>query len=305
MSQRYFTHASPTLFNAGTPNPQLASCFLVSMKEDSIEGIYDTLKICAMISKSAGGIGLNIHNIRATGSYIAGTNGYSNGIVPMLQVYNHTARYVDQGGNKRPGAFAIYIEPWHADVFEFLDLRKNHGKEEVRARDLFYALWIPDLFMKRVEQNGDWPLFCPAESPGLADVYGEEFEALFEKYENEGRAKKVVKAQKLWYAILEAQIETGNPFMLYKDAANRKLDAPLHIYVCTLLTSTSAFTGKSNQKNLGTIKSSNLCTEIMEYSAPDEVAVCNLASIALPSFVTNGEYDFQKLHDVTKVSSVH
>ncbi|KAM0751270.1 hypothetical protein T439DRAFT_325421 [Meredithblackwellia eburnea MCA 4105] len=280
MSSRYFTHASPTLFNAGTPHPQLSSCFLVTMKEDSIEGIYDTLKTCALISKTAGGIGLSIHNIRATGSYIAGTNGYSNGIIPMLRVFNNTARYVDQGGNKRPGAFAIYLEPWHADVFDFLDLRKNHGKEEVRARDLFFALWIPDLFMKRVEANAEWPLFCPAEAPGLHEVYGDEFEKLFEKYEKEGRAKKVIPAQKLWYAILEAQVETGNPFMLYKDAANLK----------------------SNQRNLGTIKSSNLCTEIIEYSAPDECAVCNLASIALPTFVTaEGTYDFQKLHDVTKV----
>ncbi|GAA5945253.1 hypothetical protein JCM3775_001899 [Rhodotorula graminis] len=279
MSERYFTHASPTLFNAGTPRPQLSSCFLVTMKEDSIDGIYDTLKTCALISKTAGGIGLSIHNIRATGSYIAGTNGYSNGIIPMLRVFNNTARYVDQGGNKRPGAFAIYLEPWHADIFDFLDLRKNHGKEEVRARDLFFALWIPDLFMERVEQAGDWPLFCPAEAPGLADVYGDEFKALFEKYEKEGRAKKTIPAQKLWYAILEAQVETGNPFMLYKDAANKK----------------------SNQNNLGTIKSSNLCTEIIEYSAPDECAVCNLASIALPSFIENGVYNFQKLHDVTKV----
>ncbi|SCV74501.1 BQ2448_7530 [Microbotryum intermedium] len=279
MSERYFTHASPTLFNAGTPHPQLSSCFLVTMKDDSIEGIYDTLKTCALISKTAGGIGLSIHNIRATGSYIAGTNGYSNGIVPMLRVYNNTARYVDQGGNKRPGAFAIYLEPWHADVFEFLDLRKNHGKEEVRARDLFFALWIPDLFMERVEAAGDWPLFCPAEAPGLHEVYGEEFRVLFEKYEKEGRAKKTIPAQKLWYAILEAQVETGNPFMLYKDAANKK----------------------SNQKNLGTIKSSNLCTEIIEYSAPDECAVCNLASIALPSFIKNGVYDFKKLHEVAKV----
>ncbi|KAG6917074.1 ribonucleoside reductase large subunit Cdc22 [Tephrocybe rancida] len=279
MSERYFTHASPTLFNAGTPHPQLSSCFLVCMKDDSIEGIYDTLKNCAMISKTAGGIGLNIHCIRATGSYIAGTNGYSNGIVPMLRAYDATARYVDQGGNKRPGAFAIYIEPWHADIFEFLDLRKNHGKEEVRARDLFYALWIPDLFMRRVEANADWPLFCPNEAPGLAEVHGAEFEALFVKYESEGRARKTIPAQKLWYGILEAQIETGGPFMLYKDAAN----------------------GKSNQKNLGTIKSSNLCTEIIEYSSPDETAVCNLASLALPSFIKNGVYDFQKLHDVTKV----
>ena len=279
MSTKHFTHASPTLFNAGTPSPQLSSCFLVTMKEDSIEGIYDTLKTCAMISKTAGGIGLNIHCIRATGSYIAGTNGTSNGIIPMLRVFNNTARYVDQGGNKRPGAFAIYMEPWHADVFEFLDLRKNHGKEEVRARDLFYALWIPDLFMKRVEANGEWSLFCPNEAPGMHEVYGDEFEALYTKYEKEGRARKTVKAQKLWYAILEAQTETGNPFMLYKDACNRK----------------------SNQQNLGTIKCSNLCTEIVEYSAPDEVAVCNLASIALPTFVEQGEFNFQKLHDVTKV----
>ncbi|KAK0326759.1 ribonucleotide-diphosphate reductase subunit rnr1 [Friedmanniomyces endolithicus] len=281
MSNKYFTHASPTLFMAGTPSAQLASCFLVDMKEDSIEGIYDTLKICAMISKNAGGIGLNAHRIRATGSYIGGTNGTSNGLVPMLRVYNNTARYVDQGGNKRPGAFAIYLEPWHADVFSFLDLRKNHGKEEVRARDLFYALWIPDRFMKRVEQNGTWTLMCPNECPGLADVYGDEFEALYEQYEREGRGRDTIRAQKLWYAILEAQVETGNPFMCYKDAANRK----------------------SNQKNLGTIRSSNLCTEIMEYCAPDEVAVCNLASLALPTYVDiqNEVYDFQKLHEVVKV----
>lgn len=280
MSLKYFTHASPTLFNAGTPQPQMSSCFLVDMKDDSIDGIYDTLKTCAMISKMAGGIGLNVHRIRATGSYIAGTNGTSNGIVPMLRVFNNTARYVDQGGNKRPGAFAIYLEPWHSDVFEFLDLRKNHGKEEVRARDLFLALWIPDLFMKRVEKNGDWTLMCPNECPGLADVYGDEFETLYEQYEAQGRGRQTIKAQKLWYAILEAQTETGNPFMLYKDHANRK----------------------SNQKNLGTIRSSNLCTEIIEYSAPDEVAVCNLASMALPSFVDyNSEsYDFQKLHEVTQ-----
>ncbi|KKZ64362.1 ribonucleoside-diphosphate reductase large chain [[Emmonsia] crescens] len=281
MSQKFFTHASPTLFNAGTPQPQMASCFLIDMKEDSIEGIYDTLKTCALISKTAGGIGLNIHRIRGTGSYIAGTNGSSNGIVPMLRVFNNTARYVDQGGNKRPGAFAIYLEPWHTDIFEFLDLRKNHGKEEVRARDLFLALWTPDLFMKRVEKNGEWTLFCPNEAPGLADVYGDEFEALYEKYEKEGRGQKTIKAQKLWYAIIEAQTETGNPFMLYKDACNKK----------------------SNQKNLGTIRSSNLCTEIIEYCSPDEVAVCNLASIALPTFVdaVRGEYDFGKLHEVTQV----
>ncbi|KAI0059574.1 hypothetical protein BV25DRAFT_1828823 [Artomyces pyxidatus] len=283
MSERYFTHASPTLFNAGLPQAQMASCFLVAMKDDSIEGIYDTLKTCAMISKTAGGIGLHIHNIRATGAYIAGTNGYSNGIVPMLRAFDATARYVDQGGNKRPGAFAIYLEPWHGDVFEFLDLRKNHGKEEVRARDLFYALWIPDLFMRRVEANADWSLFSPDEAPGLSDAYGPDFDALYERYEREGRARKTVSAQKLWYAVLEAQIETGGPFICYKDAANLK----------------------SNQKNLGTIKSSNLCTEIMEYSAPDETAVCNLASIALPTFVVNGVYNFQKLHDVCKVVAVN
>ena len=281
MSSKYFTHASPTLFNAGTPHPQMASCFLIDMKGDSIEGIYDTLKICAMISKTAGGIGFNAHKIRATGSYIAGTNGTSNGLVPMLRVFNNTARYVDQGGNKRPGAFAVYLEPWHADIFAFLDLRKNHGKEEIRARDLFYALWIPDLFMKRVEANTTWTIFCPNEAPGLADVYGDEFEALYEKYEKEGRGRETIRAQKLWYAILEAQTETGNPFMLYKDACNRK----------------------SNQKNLGIIKSSNLCTEIIEYTAPDEVAVCNLASMALPTYVdmNNGVYDFGRLHEIVQV----
>jgi ribonucleoside-diphosphate reductase subunit M1 len=283
MSQRYFTHGSPTLFNAGTPNPQMSSCFLVAMKEDSIDGIYDTLKTCALISKSAGGIGLHIHNIRSTGTYIAGTNGTSNGIIPMVRVFNNTARYVDQGGNKRPGAFALYLEPWHADIFDFIDIRKNHGKEEIRARDLFPALWIPDLFMERVEQNGDWTLFSPNEAPGLADVYGEEFKQLYEKYEAENRGKQTVKAQKLWYSILEAQTETGTPFMLYKDACN----------------------SKSNQKNLGMIKSSNLCCEIVEYSSPDEVAVCNLASVALPSFVENDKnelwYNFEKLHEVTKV----
>ncbi|KAH7125159.1 ribonucleotide reductase [Dendryphion nanum] len=281
MSLKYFTHASPTLFNAGTPSPQMSSCFLIDIKDDSIEGIYDTLKTCAMISKTAGGIGLNVHRIRATGSYIGGTNGTSNGLIPMLRVYNNTARYVDQGGNKRPGAFAIYVEPWHADVFSFLDLRKNHGKEEIRARDLFYALWIPDLFMKRVQENGDWTLFCPNEAPGMADVYGDEFEELYHRYEAEGRGRETVRAQKLWYAILEAQTETGNPYMLYKDACNRK----------------------SNQKNLGTIRSSNLCTEIIEYTAPDEVAVCNLASLALPAFIDyqRGEYNFQKLHEVAQV----
>ena len=281
MSQKCFTHASPTLFNAGTPQPQLSSCFLIDMKEDSIEGIYDTLKTCAMISKTAGGIGLNAHCIRATGAYIAGTNGTSNGLIPMLRVFNNTARYVDHGGNKRPGAFAIYLEPWHADVFEFLNLRKNHGKEEVRARDLFYAMWTPDLFMERVEKNQEWTLFCPHEAPGLADVYGDEFKELYESYEKAGRGRQTIKAQKLWYAILEAQTETGTPYMLYKDACNKK----------------------SNQKNLGTIRSSNLCTEIVEYTAPDEVAVCNLASLALPTFVdqARGEYDFGRLHEVVQV----
>jgi ribonucleoside-diphosphate reductase alpha chain len=281
LSEKWFTHATPTLFNAGTPKAQLSSCFLLTLKEDSIEGIYDTLKQCAKISQSAGGIGLSIHNIRATGSYIKGTNGTSNGIIPMLKVFNDTARYVDQGGGKRKGAFAIYLEPWHADVFEFLDLRKNHGKEEMRARDLFYALWIPDLFMQRVEDNGDWSLFCPNEAPGLADCYGKDFEALYEKYEKEGRARKVVKAQDLWFAVIESQTETGTPYMLYKDHCNRK----------------------SNQKNLGTIKSSNLCTEIIEYTAPDEVAVCNLASLALPKFVIDGKFDHQKLYDVTYVTT--
>lgn len=277
MSERWMTHATPTLFNAGTPKPQMSSCFLLTMKEDSIEGIYDTLKQTAKISQSAGGIGLAIHNIRATGSYIGGTNGTSNGIIPMLKVFNDTARYVDQGGGKRKGAFAIYLEPWHADVFEFLDLRKNHGKEEMRARDLFYALWISDLFMKRVEVNEEWSLFCPNEAPGLSDCWGEAFEALYTKYEAEGKARKTIKAQDLWFAILQSQIETGTPYMLYKDAAN----------------------GKSNQQNLGTIKSSNLCTEIMEYTSPDEVAVCNLASIALPRFVIEGKFDYEKLYEVT------
>ncbi|CAL1297686.1 unnamed protein product [Larinioides sclopetarius] len=279
MSDKWFTHASPTLFNSGTPKPQLSSCFLLSMTEDSIDGIYDTLKRCALISKSAGGIGLNVHCIRATGSYIAGTNGTSNGLVPMLRVFNNTARYVDQGGNKRPGAFAVYLEPWHADIFEFLDLKKNTGKEEQRARDLFYALWIPDLFMKRVEKDEMWSLMCPDESPGLHTCYGEEFEELYEKYEKEGRYRSQVKAQQLWYAIIESQIETGTPYMLYKDACNRK----------------------SNQKNLGTIQCSNLCTEIVEYTSDDEVAVCNLASIALNRYVKDQEFDFEKLKEVTKV----
>ncbi|XP_019177267.1 PREDICTED: ribonucleoside-diphosphate reductase large subunit-like isoform X6 [Ipomoea nil] len=299
MSQGWFTHASPTLFNAGTPRPQLSSCFLICMKDDSIEGIYDTLKECAVISKSAGGIGVSVHNIRATGSYIRGTNGTSNGIVPMLRVFNDTARYVDQGGGKRKGAFAVYLEPWHADIFEFLDLRKNHGKEEHRARDLFYALWVPDLFMERVQSNGQWSLFCPNEAPGLADCWGEEFEKLYTEYERKGKAKKVVQAQNLWFEILKSQIETGTPYMLYKDSCNKK----------------------SNQQNLGTIKSSNLCTEIIEYTSPTETAVCNLASIALPRFVRekgvpiesqpsklvgsrgsiNRYFDFDKLAEVTAI----
>jgi ribonucleoside-diphosphate reductase subunit M1 len=279
MSDRWFIHASPTLFNAGTPRPQLSSCFLVCMKDDSIDGIYDTLKTCAMISKSAGGIGLSVHNIRSKGSYIRGTNGASNGLVPMLRVFNATARYVDQGGGKRKGAFAVYIEPWHADVFEFISMRKNTGVEETRGRDLFYALWIPDLFMRRVEANQDWSLFCPDEAPGLADVWGKDFVALYESYEAQKLARQVVPARKLWYAILEAQAETGTPYMLYKDACNRK----------------------SNQQNLGTIKSSNLCTEIIEYTSPDEVAVCNLASIALPRFVTDKVFDYDKLAEVTRV----
>ncbi|ATL49484.1 ribonucleoside-diphosphate reductase subunit alpha [Chitinophaga caeni] len=283
MSERWFTHATPTLFNAGTPKPQMSSCFLLSMKDDSIEGIYDTLKQTAKISQSAGGIGLSIHNIRATGSYISGTNGTSNGIIPMLRVFNDTARYVDQGGGKRKGAFAIYLEPWHADVFEFLDLRKNHGKEELRARDLFYALWISDLFMKRVESDGDWSLFCPHEAPGLHETWGPEFEKLYTQYEQEGRARKTVKAQELWFAILEAQIETGNPYLLYKDSAN----------------------AKSNQQNLGTIKSSNLCTEIIEYTDANEVAVCNLASLALPRFVNEGQFDHERLYEVTYQATVN
>jgi ribonucleoside-diphosphate reductase alpha subunit len=282
LSEKWFTHATPTLFNAGTPKPQLSSCFLLTMKDDSIDGIYDTLKQCAKISQSAGGIGLSIHNVRAKGSYIKGTGGTSNGIVPMLRNFDMTARYVDQGGGKRKGSFAIYLEPWHADVFEFLDLKKNHGKEEMRARDLFYAMWIPDLFMQRVENNEMWSLFCPNEAPGLAEVWGEDFERLYEKYEKEGKFRKQIKAQDLWFEILESQIETGTPYILYKDAANKK----------------------SNQKNLGTIKSSNLCTEIIEYTSPDEVAVCNLASIALPKFVTeDGKFDHQKLYEITKVAT--
>ncbi|KAB2912824.1 MAG: ribonucleoside-diphosphate reductase subunit alpha [Bacteroidetes bacterium] len=277
LSEGWFTHATPTLFNAGTPNPQMSSCFLLTTKDDSIEGIFDTLRQCAKISQTAGGIGLSIHNIRATGSYIRGTNGASNGIVPMLRVFNDTARYVDQGGGKRKGSFAIYLEPWHADIFDFLDLKKNHGKEELRARDLFYALWIPDLFMKRVKEDGEWSLFCPNEAKGLADCYGEVFEDLYHTYEEAGRARKTIKARELWNKILESQIETGTPYMLYKDAAN----------------------SKSNQKNLGTIKSSNLCTEIIEYTAPDEVAVCNLASMALPKYIINGKFDHDALFDAT------
>tara|TARA_B100001057_G_scaffold501013_1_gene619699 strand:+ start:870 stop:3224 length:2355 start_codon:yes stop_codon:yes gene_type:complete len=280
LSEKWFTHATPTLFNAGTPKPQLSSCFLLTMKDDSIDGIYDTLKQCAKISQSAGGIGLSIHNVRATGSYIKGTNGVSNGIIPMLRNFDMTARYVDQGGGKRKGSFAIYIEPWHSDIFEFLQLKKNHGKEELRARDLFYAMWIPDLFMKRVESNSDWSLFSPDEAKDLHETYGEEFEKLYDKYEKEGKARKTVKAQDLWFEILESQIETGNPYILYKDACNIK----------------------SNQKNLGTIKSSNLCTEIVEYTSPDEIAVCNLASIALNKFVKDDlTYDHQKLYEITKV----
>ena len=277
MSKRYFTHATPTLFNSGTPKPQMSSCFLLAMKDDSIDGIYDTLKQTAKISQSAGGIGLSIHNIRATGSYIAGTNGTSNGIVPMLRVFNDTARYVDQGGGKRKGSFAIYVEPWHADIFDFLNLKKNHGKEEMRARDLFYAMWIPDLFMRRVEEDSTWTLMCPNECPGLYDSHGDEFEKKYLDYEKNNKGRKTIQARELWEKILESQIETGTPYMLYKDAANRK----------------------SNQQNLGTIRSSNLCTEILEYTSPDEVAVCNLASIALPMFIKDGAFDHQGLYDVT------
>jgi ribonucleoside-diphosphate reductase alpha chain len=283
LSEKWFTHATPTLFNAGTIKPQMSSCFLLSMKDDSIDGIYDTLKQCALISQSAGGIGLSIHDVRAKGSYIRGTNGTSNGIVPMLKVFNDTARYVDQGGGKRKGSFAIYIEPWHADIHDFLDLKKNFGKEEMRARDLFYALWMNDLFMERVEADADWSLFCPNQAKGLADSYGKKFKELYEGYEQQGIAREVVSARKLWHTILESQVETGSPFMLYKDAANEK----------------------SNQKNLGTIRSSNLCTEIIQYTSPEEVAVCNLASIALPKFVENGKYNFQKLFEITKTVTVN
>jgi ribonucleoside-diphosphate reductase alpha chain len=278
MSKKFFTHATPTLFNSGTPKPQMSSCFLLTMKDDSIDGIYDTLKQTAKISQAAGGIGLSIHNVRATGSYIRGTNGTSNGIIPMLRVFNDTARYVDQGGGKRKGSFAIYIEPWHADIYDFLDLKKNHGKEENRARDLFYAMWIPDLFMKRVEEDGVWTLMCPNECPGLCDVHSEAFDEMYLNYEQQKKGRKTIKARELWEKILESQIETGTPYMLYKDAANRK----------------------SNQKNLGTIRSSNLCTEILEYTSEDEVAVCNLASISLPMFIENNQFNHQLLFDVTK-----
>lgn len=279
LSEKWFTHATPTLFNSGTPKPQMSSCFLLSMTEDSISGIFDTLKRCALISQSAGGIGVNIHNIRSTGSYIKGTGGFSNGIIPMLKVYNDTARYVDQGGGKRKGAIAVYLEPWHSDIFDFIDIRKNHGKEEMRARDLFPALWIPDLFMERVEADAMWSLFDPNEAKGLHDVYGDKFKELYESYESEGKFRKQIKARELWTAILDAQIETGTPFMCYKDAANLK----------------------SNQKNIGTIKNSNLCTEIIEYTDSDEVAVCNLASLALPRYVDGGKFDFDKLYEVTKI----
>ena len=281
MSQKYFTHATPTLFNAGTPRPQMSSCYLIAMEDDSIDGIFNTLKDCAHISKWAGGVGLHVHNIRAKGSHIQGTNGTSNGLVPMLRVFNNTARYVDQGGNKRNGSFAIYLEPWHADIEDFLEMKKNHGDEELKARDLFYALWISDLFMERVKNNGKWSLMCPHECPGLSDVYGNKFVELYEKYEFEGKIRKSVNARDLWFKILDSQMETGTPYLLYKDSAN----------------------SKSNQQNLGTIKSSNLCTEILEYSDDKETAVCNLASIGLPTFVNplTKEFDYNKLHEVTKV----
>jgi ribonucleoside-diphosphate reductase alpha subunit len=284
MSQKYFTHATPTLYNAGTPHPQLSSCFLIAMEEDSIEGIYNTLKDCALISKWAGGIGLHIHNIRASGSHIRGTNGQSNGLVPMLKVFNNTAKYVDQGGGKRNGSFAIYLEPWHADIELFLQMRKNHGDEELKARDLFYALWMSDLFMKRIKSGGTWTLMCPDECPGLSDVYGDEFEQLYTKYETEGKGRKTIQARDLWFQILDAQMETGTPFLTYKDATNHK----------------------SNQKNIGVIKSSNLCTEVTLYSDKKETAVCNLASIALPTFVdvSNPEtpcFLYDKLHEITKI----
>lgn len=281
MSQKYFTHATPTLFNSGTPRPQLSSCYLIAMEDDSIDGIYNTLKDCANISKYAGGIGLHIHNVRASGTHIRGTNGTSNGIVPMLRVFNNTARYVDQGGGKRNGSFAIYLEPWHADIWDFLEMRKNHGDEEMKARDLFYALWVPDLFMKRVHADGEWSLMCPDECPGLSDVYGDKFEELYVKYENENKQKRTIKARELWFHILDSQMETGTPYLLYKDACNNK----------------------SNHKNLGTIKSSNLCTEIIEYSNRNETAVCNLASISLPAFVNidTKTVNHEELHKVSRI----
>ena len=279
MSQKYFTHATPTLYNAGTPHPQLSSCFLEAMEDDSIDGIYNTLKDCALISKWAGGIGLHIHNIRASGSHIRGTNGHSNGIVPMLKVFNNTAKYVDQGGGRRNGSFAIYLEPWHADIEIFLQMRKNHGDEELKARDLFYALWIPDLFMERVKSDGLWTLMCPDECPGLSDVYGDEFKKIYENYEENSKTRQTMKARDLWFQILDSQMETGTPYLLYKDACNRK----------------------SNQKNIGTIKSSNLCTEIVQYSDKNETAVCNLASIALANFVEDGVFNYEKLHNVTEI----
>lgn len=279
LSNKFYTQATPTLFNAGTKRPQLSSCYLLAMNDDSIRGIYKTLEDCALISQHGGGIGIHASNIRAKGSLIKGTGGISNGLVPMLRVFNATARYVDQGGGKRNGSFAVYLEPWHADIDDFLELKKNSGAEEERARDLFYAMWVPDLFMERVDRNADWTLFCPNEAPGLADVVGDEFKTLYEKYEREGRGRRVVKAQKLWFQILDSQIETGTPYLLYKDAANKK----------------------SNQQNLGTIKSSNLCTEIIEYSDANETAVCNLASLSLPRFVVNGEFDFELLRKVTKI----
>ena len=283
MSQKLYTHATPTLFNSCTPKPQLSSCFLLAMKEDSITGIYDTLKDCATISKHSGGIGLHIHNVRAKGSIIHGTNGVSNGIVPMLRVFNNTACYVDQGGGKRNGSFAIYLEPWHADIGDFIRMKMNTGSEDEKARDLFYALWVPDLFMERVIANGDWTLFCPAEAPGLSDCYGDEFKTLYERYEAEGKGRKTVKAQKIWFEVLESQIETGTPYLVYKDACNKK----------------------SNQKNLGVIKSSNLCSEIIEYSAPDETAVCNLASMALPAFIKNGAFDFSAFRNTVALATTN
>jgi ribonucleoside-diphosphate reductase alpha chain len=281
MSKKYFTHATPTLFNAGTQHPQLSSCYLVAMEEDSLDGIYDTLKDCARISKWAGGVGLHIHNIRAKGSFIQGTNGTSNGIVPMLRVFNNTARYIDQGGGKRNGSFAIYLEPWHSDIEEFLEMKRNQGDEELKARDLFYALWVCDLFMERVKNNEKWNLFCPHECSGLSDVHGEKFNELYKKYESKNLSKKTINARDLWFKILDSQMETGTPYILFKDAANKK----------------------SNQQNLGTIKSSNLCTEIIEYSDENETAVCNLASIGLPSFVNEEtkSFDYDKLHQVVKV----